>query len=67
MNKIYKIGVVVGIIVIYSLVTWGLAAIITLKNDEDWAFGAFVAWLNGCFAFVALSIFTMEKFGLWMA
>ena len=65
MNTIYKIGVVIGIIAIYSLVTWGLGAIIT-SDLNDFEVTAIVAWAHGMVAFVLLAIFTLEKFGLWM-
>lgn len=65
MNTIYKIGVVIGIIAIYSLVTWGLGAIITSDLHDSEA-TAIVAWVHGMVAFVLLAIFTLEKFGLWM-
>ena len=65
MNIIYRIGVVIGIIAIYSLVTWGLGAIINHNeyDDEGTAVGA---WLVGIVLFLILAIFTLEKFGLWM-
>lgn len=65
MNTIYKIGVVIGIIAIYSLVTWGLGTIFT-SNDYDSGATAVAAWTIGMLAFVFLAIFTLEKFGLWM-
>ena len=65
MDTIYKIGVVIGIIAIYSLVTWGIGAIITSDNYDDGAAAA-AAWMIGMVAFVALAAFTLERFGLWM-
>ncbi len=66
MNALYKLGVIIGIIAIYSLITWGLGAIITSDNYNSDA-PAIGAWMIGMLAFVFLAIFTMEKFGLWMA
>lgn len=66
MQVIYKLGVVIGIIAIYSLVTWGLGAIIN-QNEFDDTGTAAGAWLIGTVLFLILAIFTMEKFGLWMA
>ena len=65
MNIIYKLGVMIGIFAIYSLVTWGLGALIN-HNEFDDTGVAVGAWLIGMLAFVFLAIFTMEKFGLWM-
>ena len=70
MDILYKIGVVIGIIVIYGLATLGLAAVITYNtssgySDEDARVG-FLAWLFGLAAFIVLAIFTLTKFGLWM-
>lgn len=66
MDKIYKIGVIVGIVAVYSFVTWGLAAAITtIRGDDDDFFAAVIAWIIGCFAFMALAIFTLTKFNLW--
>ena len=65
MNTIYKIGVVVGIIVIYLLVTWGLGVLINHNNFDDTGV-AIGAWLVGMILFLILAIFTLEKFGLWM-
>ena len=65
MNIIYKIGVVIGIIAIYSLVTLGLGAIIN-HNEYDDEGNAIGAWFVGIILFLILAIFTMERFGLWM-
>ena len=64
MQVIYKLGVVIGIIAIYSLVTWGLGAMLSESGDD--LGGAAMAWLFGAIFFLILAIFTMEKFGLWM-
>lgn len=65
MNTLYKLGVIIGIIAIYSLITWGLGAIVTSNNLDSDA-PAIGAWIIGMLAFVLLTIFTLEKFGLWM-
>lgn len=64
MQVIYKLGVIIGIIAIYSLITWGLGAMISESGDDFG--GAFSAWMFGMILFVFLAVFTMEKFGLWM-
>lgn len=66
MQVIYKFGVIIGIIAIYSLITWGLGAVIN-HNEYDDAGCAIGAWLVGTFLFLILAVFTMERFGLWMA
>ena len=65
MNIIYKIGVIIGIIAIYLLVTWGFGVIVN-NNEYDDAGIATGAWLAGMILFLILAIFTLEKFGLWM-
>ena len=64
MQVIYKLGVVIGIIAIYSLITWGLGAMLSESGDD--LGGAAMAWAFGMIFFLILAIFTMEKFGLWM-
>lgn len=65
MNALYKLGVIIGIIAIYSLITWGLGAICSESGDDFG--GAAFAWLYGMIFFMILAIFTLERFGLWMA
>ena len=65
MNGIYKLGVVVGILVIYVLATFGIATVVT-ATEEDYGLTCFCAWLVGVLAFLMLAVFTLEKFGLWM-
>lgn len=65
MNALYKLGVVIGIIAIYSLTTWGLGAVFSESGND--LSGAFLAWMFGMILFLFLAVFTMEKFGLWMA
>ena len=64
MEVLYKVGIVVGIIVVYAFATLGLAAVITFGQDDPEATG-FFGWLIGLVAFVVLAVFTLEKFGLW--
>ena len=66
MDVIYKVGVTIGIIAIYSLVTWGLGAIVN-HNEFDDAGDAAGAWMVGLVLFLILAFFTLEKFGLWKA
>lgn len=64
MQVIYKLGVIIGIIAIYTLITWGLGAMLSESGDDFG--GVAMAWLFGMIFFLILAIFTMEKFGLWV-
>lgn len=66
MDVIYKVGIVIGIIAIYTLVTLGLGALIN-HNDLDAEGTSLGAWLIGEVLFLILALFTLEKFRLWMA
>lgn len=65
MDILYKVGIVVGIIVVYAFATLGLAAVITFSQDGPSDATGFFGWLIGLVAFVVLAVFTLEKFGLW--
>lgn len=66
MNSLYKLGVIVGIIVMYGAVTLGFGAFIAAINDEgNIDMLLFVAWMMGLVAFLALAVFTLQQFGLW--
>ena len=65
MHEIYKLGVVVGIVFIYSVITLGLGYMLS-GTDYDNAKTFAISWFLGMCAFVALAIFALEKFGLWM-
>lgn len=64
MDVFYKVGVTVGIFFLYVFLTWGLAGLMTLSEDDDFK-SASLAWLIGMIAFIILAIFTLEKFNLW--
>ncbi len=67
MNGIYKLGIVIGITVIYSLATLFVGAISNFLIDSDDMGALFcMAWVAGVLAFIGLATFTLEKFGLWM-
>jgi len=63
MDTFYKIGVVIGIAVIYGFITMGLAALFTI-TDSDEVKTPVLAWLIGGVAFIVLAIFTLTKFNL---
>ena len=64
MDTFYKIGVVIGIAVIYGFATMGLAVLFTI-TDSDEITTPVLAWIIGGIAFIALAIFTLTKFNLW--
>ena len=64
MNVFYKIGVIIGVMAIYTIVTMGLGALLTFSFDDD-AGSLLCSWCIGLVAFIALTIFTLTKFNLW--
>ncbi len=64
METFYKIGVIIGIAVIYGFATMGLAALFTI-TDSDEVMTPVLAWIIGGIAFIVLAIFTLTKFNLW--
>lgn len=64
MDVFYKVGVTVGIFFLYVFLTWGLAGLMTLCEEDDFKL-AVLAWFIGMVAFIILAIFTLEKFNLW--
>ena len=67
MNSLYKLGVIVGIIVVYVFVTIGLGSFIaTISDDGDIDMAFCIAWMIGLVAFLVLAVFTLQKFGLWV-
>ena len=67
MNDLYKLGVIVGIMVVYAFITIGLGAFLASINDEgDMGMAFFIAWMIGLVAFLVLAVFTLQKFGLWV-
>ena len=64
MNGIYKLGIVIGIIVIYCLVTFCIATIATI-SDNDVGITFAVAWVIGVLLFVGLSVIYLDERGMW--
>lgn len=64
MDVFYKVGVIIGIAVIYGFVTMGLATLFTI-TDSDEVMTPVLAWIIGGVAFIVLAIFTLTKFNLW--
>lgn len=65
MNNIYKVGVVIGILALYSLATLGVGCFLAFINDDSTDLGFFISWVLGVVAFLILAIFTLERFELW--
>lgn len=55
MNVLFKIGIIFGIMIVYTFVTWGVGKIIN-NNKYDDAGEAIGAWLTGFVLFIWLSI-----------
>lgn len=67
MIGIYKLGIIIGIIAIYSLATLFIGVIFNFSIESDDMRTMFcMAWVAGVLAFIGLATFTLEKFGLWM-
>ena len=64
MNGIYKLGIVIGIIVIYCLVTFCIATIATI-NQNDVGITFAVAWVIGVLFFLGLSVIYLDERGMW--
>lgn len=64
MDVIYKIGVIIGIIAIYTLVTIGLGCLFTFSS-QDSTESMVCSWGIGLVSFLVLAIFTLTKFNLW--
>ena len=65
MIEIYRIGLIIGIVVIYSLVTLGVGLFINFALDDEEAFGFFMAWVIGTAMFVILACLYLKELGLW--
>ena len=55
MNVLFKIGIIWGIMIVYTFVTWGVGEIIN-NNEYDDTGKAIGAWLTGFVLFIWLSI-----------
>ena len=64
LDAVYKIGMVLGILGIYSLITWGFGAIITC-DEPDALPAAIIAWITGAILFMLLSVYTLSLLGRW--
>ena len=64
LDAVYKIGILLGILAMYSLITWGFAAIITHEEFDDLP-AAITAWITGAILFMLLSVYTLSLLGRW--
>lgn len=64
LDAVYKIGMVLGILGLYSILTWGIGAMI-IHDEYDALPTAIAAWLIGAFAFLILACYTLSLLGRW--
>lgn len=64
MDAVYKIGMLLGILSVYSFITWGLGAIFTC-DEPDTLPAAIIAWITGAILFVLLAVYTLSLLGRW--
>lgn len=67
MNTLYHIGLVIGLIVVYLLVTFGIGVVLHFLNNSDIDSDDFViiAYIIGIFIFLFLSIQLLDAKGYW--
>ena len=62
MRIFYKIGVTIGIFVVYLLYTFFVGWLYGGTEDKDFYAGAYI---GGLIAFMTLAIVMLQKFGMW--
>lgn len=67
MSNLYHIGLVIGLIIVYLLVTFGIAAVLNFLHDPDLDSNDFViiAYIVGIFIFLFLSTQLLDEKGCW--
>ena len=65
MSSLYHIGLVIGLIVVYLLVTIGVGSLLTLSKDPDWIGGLVVGYVIGLLAFIFVTTALLEAKGYW--
>ena len=63
MKELYRIGISIGIIFLYSLATLGVGYFISYVSDDNEP--VLPVWGIGLVLFFALALFTLTKFGMW--
>lgn len=66
MSNLYHIGLVIGLIVVYFLVTLGFGFLLSLLDDDNDGVGALVAgYVIGVLAFLFVSTELLDAKGYW--
>lgn len=65
MATLYHTGIVVGLIVVYLLVTIGVGSLLTLSKDPDGIGGVVVGYAIGLLAFIFVTTALLEAKGYW--
>ena len=65
MSSLYHIGLVIGLIVVYLLVTIGVGSLLTLSKDPDGIGGLVVGYVIGLLAFIFVTTALLEAKGYW--
>lgn len=67
MSNLYHIGLVIGLIIVYLLVTFGISTVLNFLHDPDLDSNDFViiAYIVGIFIFLFLSIQLLDAKRYW--
>ena len=65
MSALYHTGLVIGLIVVYLLVTMGVGSLLTLSNDPDGVGGLVVGYVIGLMAFIFVATELLDAKGYW--
>ena len=65
MSTLYHTGLVIGLIVVYLLVTMGVGSLLTLSNDPDGVGGLVVGYVIGLIAFIFVATALLDAKGYW--
>lgn len=65
MSTLYHTGIVVGLIVVYLLVTIGVGSLLTLANDPDGIGGLVAGYVIGLVAFIFVTTALLDEKGYW--
>lgn len=65
MSTLYHTGLVIGLIVVYLLVTIGVGSLLTLSKDPDGIGGLVVGYVIGLLAFIFVTTALLDTKGYW--
>ena len=67
MSNIYHIGLVIGLIIVYLLVTFGISTVLNFLNGSNLDTDEFtiIAYIIGIFIFLFLSTQLLDEKGYW--